>query len=138
MGRVVIVISDGPNDIGLRKECPAAVVVIERIDQVEWLPGLRSHNAVETPTVFQPLPATAEIWEFVNKGPRQAVSYVEIRVSFITCQIRAVRWLRRVRHVILTVACSVNRVAASVIQRGGQTMPSVNPPTRLQAMVTAV
>src|SRR5262249_14300963 len=110
---IVPVIDDRAHYIRLGKELLRAIVVIAQ-DHMEGLAGLNGQDAVEAPTVGQPLIAAVTVRELIGEVPRETVAHVKVGVAAIGEFKGAVVGLRSVRHVVLAVARIVDRMRPSV------------------------
>ena len=76
-----------------------------------------------------------EVWQRVTRSDDEAVSIIEIRVCFLARGAVAVVWLRRIRHVVLTVGSVVDRMRPGVIDLRGEAFAIAHGETRLQRVV---
>src|SRR6516162_10358343 len=106
---------------------------------MERLATLYREDSVESPTVSQKLPTRVlGIGELVNKVPSQTLPHVEIRIPAIQLWRSAVRGLRGVGDVVLSVTGSINRMGPGEVQSARKTMPVVDPVGGLQRIVVGL
>src|SRR6266576_1010504 len=88
----------------------AGVVAFKVVVEVEPLPVLQVHHAVESPAVFKLRKAASHFGELVRKVPGETAPDVKTGIAAFSVRVETVRRLRLVGYEVLTVTRIVNRV----------------------------
>src|SRR5271156_3702530 len=120
-------VDDRSNHIGPVETVAApAVIVLKVVVELEGLPALQRHRAVQAPAVFQTLPVATHGWQVVSKNPGKPVRYVEVGRTVLELRPGAVVRLRRVGFKIVAVTRIVQRLRPNIIRARRDAVPSVH------------